>query len=81
MLQKELKELEDGTRTAELKAEQKELETDVAEKEDVSRDIQKEQIRLGGVVQAAERDIRDLKLTKVSVGGGKQKPDLWKIKN
>ena len=61
VLQKELKELEDGTRTAELKAEQKELETDVAEKEDVSRDIQKEQIRLGGVVQAAERDIRDLK--------------------
>ena len=61
MLQKELKELEDGTRTAELKAEQKELETDVAEKEDASRDIQKEQIRLGGVVQAAERDIRDLK--------------------
>lgn len=61
VLQKELKELEDGTRTAELKAEQKELETDVAEKEDASRDIQKEQIRLGGVVQAAERDIRDLK--------------------
>lgn len=60
-LQKELKELEDGTRTAELKAEQEMLETNVAEKEQVSQDIQKEQIRLGGVVQTAERDIRDLK--------------------
>ena len=37
------------------------LETNVAEKEQVSQDIQKEQIRLGGVVQTAERDIRDLK--------------------
>ena len=60
-LQKELKELEDGTRTAELKAEQEMLETNVAEKEQASRDIQKDQIRLGGVVEAAERDIRDLK--------------------
>ena len=60
-LQKELKELEDGTRTAELKAEQEMLETNVAEKEQASQDIQKEQIRLGGVVQTAERDIRDLK--------------------
>ena len=60
-LQKELKELEDGTRTAELKAEQEMLETNVAEKEQASQDIQKEQIRLGGVVEAAERDIRDLK--------------------
>ena len=56
-----MKELEDGTRTAELKAEQEMLETNVAEKEQVSQDIQKEQIRLGGVVEAAERDIRDLK--------------------
>ena len=60
-LQKELKELEDGTRTAELKAEQEMLETNVTEKEQASQDIQKEQIRLGGVVQTAERDIRDLK--------------------
>ena len=60
-LRKELRELEDGTRTAELKVEQEKLETDVAEKEKISRDIQKEQIRLGGVVQAAERDIQDLK--------------------
>lgn len=60
-LQKELKELEDGTRTSELKAEQEMLETNVAEKEQASRDIQKDQIRLGGVVEAAERDIRDLK--------------------
>ena len=44
-----------------LKVEQERLETDVAEKEKISRDIQKEQIRLGGVVQAAERDIQDLK--------------------
>ena len=56
-----MKELEDGTRTAELKAEQEMLETNVAEKEQASQDIQKEQIRLGGVVEAAERDIRDLK--------------------
>ena len=60
-LQRELKELEDGTRTAELKAEQEMLETNVTEKERVSQDIQEEQIRLSGVVQAAERDIRDLK--------------------
>lgn len=60
-LQKELKELEDGTRTTELKAEQRKLETDVAEKEKMSQDIQKEQIRLGGSVRAAERDIQDLK--------------------
>ena len=60
-LQKELKELEDGTRTAELKAEQEMLETDVTEKEQASQNIQKEQIRLGGVVQTAERDIRELK--------------------
>ena len=60
-LQKELKELEDGTRTAELKAEQEMLETNVAEKEQASQDIQKEQIRLGGIVETAERDIRDLK--------------------
>ena len=60
-LRKELRELEDGTRTAELKVEQEKLETDVAEKEKISRDIQKEQIRLGGVVQTAERDIQDLK--------------------
>ena len=60
-LQKELKELEDGTRTAELKAEQEMLETNAAEKEQASQDIQKEQIRLGGVIQTAERDIRDLK--------------------
>lgn len=59
-LQKELKELEDGTRTAELKAEQEKLEASVSEKEEVSREIQKEQIRLGGVVQTAEREIRDL---------------------
>ena len=60
-LRKELRELEDGTRTAELKVEQEKLETDVAEKEKISRDIQKEQIRLGGVVQTAEGDIQDLK--------------------
>ena len=60
-LQRELKELEDGTRTAELKVEQEMLETNVTEKERVSQDIQEEQIRLSGVVQTAERDIRDLK--------------------
>ena len=60
-LRRELRELEDGTRTAELKNEQEKLETDVAEKEKNARDIQKEQIRLGGVVEAAERDIQDLK--------------------
>ena len=59
-LQKELKELEDGTRTAELKAEQEKLEASVSEKEETSREIQKEQIRLSGVVQTAEREIRDL---------------------
>ena len=41
-LRRELRELEDGTRTAELKNEQEKLETDVAEKEKNARDIQKE---------------------------------------
>lgn len=69
-LQKELKELEDGTRTAELKAEQKKLETDIAEKEKTSREIQREQIRIGGAIRAAERDMEDLrsKLEELTTG-------------
>ena len=59
-LQKELRELEDGSRAAELKNEQNSLETAVTEKETAAQEIQKEQIRLGGVIQTAERDIRDL---------------------
>lgn len=65
-LEKELKELEDGMRTAELRNEQKKLESDVSDREKASQDIQKEQIRLGGVAQTAERDIYDLK-TKLEV--------------
>lgn len=60
-LQRELRELEDGTRTAELKNEQEKLETEVAEKEKAAQEIQREQIRLGGVIQTAERDIQDLR--------------------
>ena len=69
-IQKELRELEDGTRTAELKSEQEKLETDVSEKENEAQDIQKEQIRLGGVIQAAERDIQELrtKLDELTAG-------------
>ena len=59
-LQKELRELEDGSRAAELRNEQNSLETAVSEKETAAQEIQKEQIRLGGVIQTAERDIRDL---------------------
>ena len=32
----------------------------MSEKETAAQEIQKEQIRLGGVIQTAERDIRDL---------------------
>ncbi len=61
-LKKELRELEDGSRTAELRDEQEKLETDVSAKEKASQDIQGEQIRLGGVVRAAEKDIQDLQI-------------------
>ena len=45
-LQKELRELEDGSRAAELRNEQNSLETAVSEKETAAQEIQKEQIRL-----------------------------------
>lgn len=69
-LKEELRELEDGTRTAELKNEQKQLESDVADREEKAQTIQKEQIRLGGVLESAERDIRDLtvKLEELTTG-------------
>ncbi len=69
-LREELRELEDGTRTAELKNEQKQLESDVADREEKAQTIQKEQIRLGGVLESAERDIRDLtvKLEELTTG-------------
>ncbi len=69
-LREELRELEDGTRTAELKNEQKQLESDVADREEKAQAIQKEQIRLGGVLESAERDIRDLtaKLEELTTG-------------
>lgn len=59
-LKEELRELEDGTRTAELMSEQKQLEASVAQKETLSQHVQKEQIQLGGVIQTVEREIRDL---------------------
>ena len=69
-LKEELRELEDGTRTAELKNEQKQLESDVADREEKAHGIQKEQIRLGSVLESAERDIRDLtvKLEELTTG-------------
>lgn len=69
-LKKELLELEDGTRTAELKNEQQTLEKEVADREEEAHDIQKEQIRLGAVVQEAKKDICDekTKLEELMVG-------------
>ena len=69
-LKEELRELEDGTRTAELKNEQKQLETQVSGREEQAQAIQEEQIRLGSVVREAERDIRDLtaKLEEMTTG-------------
>lgn len=59
-LREELRELEDGTRTAELKKEQESLEAAVREKDGEAQTVQKEQIRLGGILSAARQDIRDL---------------------
>ena len=60
-LQKELAELKDGTRTAELKAREEELERSIEETEEASRRLQKEQIRLGETRGNLEKEIRDIK--------------------
>ena len=69
-LERELRELSDGTRTAQLKEEQETLEASAAEQEKRSREIQKEQIRLGGVLRTAERDVQDLETRLADLSAG-----------
>lgn len=75
-LRKELKELEDGTRTAQLKIEQEELERQTGAKEEESQEVRKEQLRLSGVLGAARRDIGELeeKLSGLTEGFAPDEP-------
>ena len=59
-LKKELEELKDGTLAADLRRREETLTAQIKGKEEESRTLQKEQIRLGEMKGRAERDIRDL---------------------
>lgn len=59
-LKEELRELKDGTRTVQLRAQQEKLERETGTKEEEAENVRKEQIRLGSVLSAAEHDIREL---------------------
>lgn len=69
-LKEELRELKDGTRTAQLRTEQEKLEQETAAKENEAENVRKEQIRLGSVLSAVEHDIRELegRLSELTVG-------------
>lgn len=59
-LREEIRELADGTRTAELKTRQEHLEAEISRSEEEAKQVQTEQIWLGSARQAAEREIGEL---------------------